>query len=592
MALTLNLRAWFVEPFLPASATERKRRWKRMSVFVVAAALIWVVGWCVVRLNVALEPETQQAYWYGDEPTGTCDLAIVVHGWTKGPADMEEIASVLRECDPNLAIRMWSYDASRFSNANPEGLAQDLEREIAELHSRARGRVILVGHSLGGLLLRRSYLTGLARDENGWAAQVDRIVLLAAPNRGTKAISRSLYLAAADALSRSYRVGELIRATYRGAPFIVNLRLDWIREIPKLERPPLVAQIVGNRDDVVSSADSLDGLQFRSAMLRELPNSTHASVVHKRESGAYIKEVLAAPLTTSAPVDDARGAERSKVFKALIVHGIRDYGDRFDQLRDAVSGVASSLGYQPLARAPRYQYFSALQFVNPLSRRAKVYEFADLYADLLATPPVDAPIHFAGHSFGTYLLGRSLRDYPAMRFEKAYFAGSVLHESFFSSTGDGAGALGRQIGWLRNDIATEDWPVGILCSGLDKLNLAEFVGTGGFNGFTGIVEEDRHCENRYFPGGHGKALERENQASIAAWLVQPSAAGSRGVQGDPALASLLVSTRSACWDLASRLAPLLFVLVVGAAVYLLFFGRRPWISLAAIMALLWFLNIA
>jgi len=233
--------------------------------------------------------------------------------------------------------------------------------------------------------------------------------------------------------------------------------------------------------------------------------------------------------------------------------------------------------------------FSALQFINPFSRRLKVYEFADMYAELLATPPIEAPIHYAGHSFGTYLLGRSLLDYPSMRFERAYLAGSVLHETFFSASDpEHDGLLGDRIQWLRNDIATADWPVGILCSGLDGLNLTEDVGTGGFDGFTTVQRPDRYDERRYYPGGHGKALEHENLASIASWLVEPAADGGSGSRFDP---ELLVRSRSYGWSFASRIAPALFLLILVGLSYLVLFGRRPCISIAGILGALWLLNI-
>ncbi|HKZ03512.1 MAG TPA: hypothetical protein VJ180_14820, partial [Pyrinomonadaceae bacterium] len=370
-----------------------------------------------------------------------------------------------------------------------------------------------------------------------------------------------------------------------GAPFIVDLRIDWIKRFQKLKNPPLVAQIVGSKDNLVSSSDSIDVLQFPNSIDRHLANSTHESIVRKDEAGVYIREALVAQR-------DDRGtqmADRNSVLKLLLVHGIRDYGERFDQIRDAVKALAIQRNISLQASSPRYKYFSALQFINPLSRWHKIYEFADLYTEMLATPPVDAPIYFVGHSFGTYLMGKSTEYYKSMEFDRVYLAGSVLREDFFAKHN----LLGNRIKWVRNDIAAKDWPVGILCSGLDGLGLAEDVGTGGFNGFSGIVREDRYEEFRLFDGGHGEALTLTNRPTIAAWLLQGRISSFDHTQVKEMLvrAKVLVQSRAYLWELTSRAAPGLFVAFIALITYLLLIGKRPFVALGEILFVMWFLNI-
>ena len=578
-------RNYLIAQFQPAARGVVLRRLKRIGIILLAILALWILGFAIVRTWPMVEGQENQSRWYVAPTENSRGLVVIVHGWTKGPENMEQVAEVVKDEFGDHSIYLWGYESDTLSNKNPLGLSMDLANWIAQFDQETQGEVVLIGHSLGGLLVRRAFLTGLEA-EMEWSKRVSRIVLLAAPNRGTRAISRSRGLWVINALVRSYGVGELARSTYRGAPFIVNLRIDWIRRFQKLENPPLVAQILGSDDGVVNSSDSIDILQFPNSMNIVLPNSTHASVVNKDESGASIQQVLHAPQAFSSETQVYGGTAAVKV---LIVHGIRDYGERFDEIRDEINSKTAQLGIQLKAIAPRYKYFSALQFINPFSRQQKVYEFADMYTEMLAAPPVDAPIHFVGHSFGTYLMGESTIMYDSIDFERVYLAGSVLHERFFVEHD----VLGKRIQYVRNDIATSDWPVGILCSAINGLALGKDVGTGGFNGFLGIVQEDRYEEIKYFDGGHGKALEPKNRPTIAAWLLQGS-----GDSYDPTdvndlleRTEVLTDNRGYLWNLASRAAPGIFVLLLAMIVYLVLVGQKPIIAAGEIVVLMWFLNI-
>jgi hypothetical protein len=82
--------------------------------------------------------------------------------------------------------------------------------------------------------------------------------------------------------SRPNNVEGLIRSMYRGAPFGVNLLIAWIRTFAQLDRPPVVAQIIGRNDSRVNVSDSLDLLQFAISVSRQSARSTHESIVRPR----------------------------------------------------------------------------------------------------------------------------------------------------------------------------------------------------------------------------------------------------------------------------------------------------------------------
>jgi hypothetical protein len=174
------------------------------------------------------------------------------------------------------------------------------------------------------------------------------------------------------------------------------------------------------------------------------------------------------------------------------MHGIRDFAERFHELQQPLYDSGKSLNVTVISAAPRYKYFSALQFILPGARQNKLYEFADLYTELLATSPISANINFIGHSFGTYLMLKSTDDYSSMKYFRAYLAGSVLKESFFGTRQ----LLGKRIDFVRNDIAAFDWPVDILCSALSYFPFGRDIGTGGFNGFTQMVNSNAYIKQR------------------------------------------------------------------------------------------------
>jgi pimeloyl-ACP methyl ester carboxylesterase len=554
---------------------------------LIAALMVWMVTFLVLKGWAYLGRRRHTPTWYREPPNDNSGLVVIVHGWLGGTRSMREIAGVIETMKEyaGFGIFLWAFNGERFSNEDPEGIAHDLRTCIDELHEMCHGEVVLIGHSIGGLLVRRAYLEGMD-ESRSWSRLVSRIILLAAPNRGTRAIDRSKFLFLSDVIARSCGVAKLIQGVYRGAPFVVNLRIDWIRRFQSMRNPPFVAQLIGAKDSKVSVLDSQDVVQFPSAKQKILHNSNHESIIRSRESGADLREILRTPLEQHEhpPEDD------NSVFKVLIAHGIRDYGDTFKEIAEVLSARGKRLNLAVVSDPSRYRYFSALEFVLPLARRAKMYDFADRYAQLLAEAPVHARINFVGHSFGTYLMLKSTDDYRAMEFDRAYLAGTVLHEDFFLARD----LLGSRVKCLRNDIATSDWPVGILCRALDGLWLARDIGTAGFNGFTGIAQSERHVEIRYFNGGHGIALHPLNRPNIADWLFQDHGAPKFGVldvKRELGGEKLVVTERAPFWIFFSKIAPSAVLVVFALIGLLLAAGERPGLVVCELLVVAWLLRI-
>jgi hypothetical protein len=161
--------------------------------------------------------------------------------------------------------------------------------------------------------------------------------------------------------------------------------------------------------------------------------------------------------------------------------------------------------------APTYGRFSAARFPFALLRRGPVHSFESSYFVYRAKFP-GATVHFMGHSYGTYVLGKSLQQISSMRFERVCLMATVLPRKFnwMRLLENG------QIGFVRNDCANLDIPVGILCASLRGLGVRD-VGTAGTEGFE--IGDTRVREIRYHPGGHGAALNDQNLSSCANFLL-------------------------------------------------------------------------
>jgi len=307
----------------------------------------------------------------------------------------------------------------------------------------------------------------------------------------------------------------------RGAPFIVNLRLEWIKTFGELSRVPAVAQFIGLRDAEVGVEDSEDILSLPNAYrLEPFPGLDHDSILEARACYVALRQFLdhSTQRTISAPKKMVLEGATEGVVKVLVMHGIRDYGERFlGWIKPGLERRATDLGKRALIRAPRYKYFSALDFLLPWTRELRVQKFVDEYAELLAERPHDASIHFVGHSFGTYQLGDALKKYNQVRFGRIFLVGSVLDEDFGWGMYLGPGR--SRVVALCNTAASYDWPVGLLCEGIRFLRLSDLIGTGGYNGFA--LDSQELVQVRYYRSwaGHGAAIQgEENLLTIVDWV--------------------------------------------------------------------------
>jgi hypothetical protein len=143
------------------------------------------------------------------------------------------------------------------------------------------------------------------------------------------------------ALARLSGTGLLPRQCFHGAPFVANLRLQWLdirRESQKANRGlPTVIQLLGSDDDVVSKEDSRDVTVSQGFIWVPVNNTGHANIIELGDSGSRLERKHKVQLAFG---NDDTIAELKRLSPAIqleqdpdvktvvfVLHGIRDMGE-------------------------------------------------------------------------------------------------------------------------------------------------------------------------------------------------------------------------------------------------------------------------
>jgi pimeloyl-ACP methyl ester carboxylesterase len=385
----------------------------------------------------------------------------------------------------------------------------------------------------------------------------------------------------------------------QGAPFIVQTRLQWLaltrpRQGQRKAPTIFLVQLLGAADDLVAPDDTVDfacdvGGGDANFALIELPFATHdnafcmtlptsqqhrwieqavasrqLSVVCKRknltlQARAYLfmqalsksKDELAAVAIDPADMHDTLQLhpDTDVTDIVFVIHGIRDHGFWTQKIARAIKQEAKRFNREKSKEPPRryhsftgsYGYFAMIPFVLPWIRRWKSEWLMDRYVEECARYP-EARRSYVGHSNGTYLLARALKDYPALRLERIVFAGSVVRRDFdwLSYLRDKPGTDQPRVRGVLNYVATMDWVVGILSKAFQPLKFFFDLGSAGHDGFKQYrgsdlerprdgreePDEDRETlrnglhEVHYIKGTHSAALGETQWDDIARYIVR------------------------------------------------------------------------
>lgn len=496
------------------------------------------------------------------------DLVVIVHAWMSSSADLVDVREAVRRSLPDADLLIPDYPAGLLSHAQPVQIAELLARKIAQAAQERVSRgspyreIILIGHSLGALLVRKAYVFARGQTQDSpatiapapqsWAAQVSRIILLAGTNRGWSLDRKAANLAwhrwaafsAGASLWRWLRLARLINSVRRGSPFVANLRVQWLnleRQGPAL--PPTI-QLLGDIDDIVSEDDNVDIESGANFTYLRLDDTGHADSIrfgagHPQRREKFVYALLTPPNNLQSELERPLEPDRGVEHVIFVMHGIRDYGRWTRSVACMVEKRAAVIGQKLVAIVSSYGFFPMLGFLIQPERQQNVRWFMDQYTEALARYP-NARISFISHSNGSYLLASALENYRACSFDRAVLVGSVIKRHFLWDKV----VKQRRLKAVRNYVATEDFVVAIFPSFFELLGLSD-LGSAGHNGFTD--HEGKRHEVAYVKGGHSAALNPSNFDAIAEFIL-----GNNNVYPSPGLIAQHPSGRAIaasrlCW---------------------------------------------
>jgi pimeloyl-ACP methyl ester carboxylesterase len=579
---------------------------KPIKILLIVLALVVLVALALIIISASWGPVFEaEDIIHRDGNT----LVVLVHGYNRGRDSLRDVQKVISEEFPTADLMVPTFRSGLFSNARPEDIASELEDSIDKAFKSGKTyqKIVLVGHSIGALLVRKAFVFGCGHtedragysprsDKHAWTERVERIVLLAGMNRGwsistapTKMgpVTRFVFWLG-KSVGRLTGTGLFVRGCERGAPFIANLRLQWLdvtREQLESGRPLAVIQLLGVEDDVVSSADSKDVAVSQDFIFIKIGQTDHGSIIDFRDryNGKRREEALRETLTT--PIDVLRSDNKEtplttdpSVERAIfIMHGIRDQADWTEPLAEYIKNVyVSKYGGEAKKLATitsQYGYFPMLPFLFVSDRQKNVRWFVDLYTEIKAECPNLREIDFVGHSNGTFILASALRRYKTLRIDRVVFAGSVVPQNY---EWDDLIKIQKRVNAVKNYVGSADWVVGIFPAMFqlvnEKVGIKSFgfdeIGSAGFNGFYSTTT--RPFEQRFVKGGHGAVVDDEREfPSIAEFILKG------GNEFD--FANLGVKEKDRFVDWLSKLCLfvwLLVIAVVGVGLLLVPFGAR------------------
>ena len=326
----------------------------------------------------------------------------------------------------------------------------------------------------------------------------------------------------------------------------------------------MTIQLLGTQDDIISPDDNIDLVTGSNFIYLEVPGSDHMNVVNMREDGIGEKrrEVFEKALLAPYKVlHDKQVAISDQGFSKVdndvtdvvfVIHGIRDTGYWTHKIARRVKalgdGVIDATGKKRkfATETSTYGYFAMLPFLLPSVRRKKVEWLMDQYTENLAQYP-NAKFSFMGHSNGTYLLAKALKDYPACTFKHVVFAGSVVHTKFDWKEMISQGRISK----FYNFVASSDWVVAMFPKTFQMMRIQD-LGSGGFDGFTSIP--GKPYQIKFVKGAHGAATKEEYWDEIANFIVYGKPSDSLGKLSTP--------IRSSSMKFLGAAAPIPFVLIV------------------------------
>jgi len=272
----------------------------------------------------------------------------------------------------------------------------------------------------------------------------------------------------------------------RGIP-VIPVLLPGVCQVP--DALPLLAEF--NSVRFVQSASENDNVE------RLVWGITGKNPTMVLPIGSEEEALTSSPPTTPIPAQEPLGNGKPGLSRRVLfaLHGIRTHAGWTRALYE----IGSQHGWQVRTDRWNFGYFSAIRFLLPSARSAKVRWFRRTYREEVTDRTVlldegRCP-SIVAHSFGTYILGNALLKYDWLRFDKVILCGSILPLDF---PWDKLIERG-QVQAVRNEYGVQD-----VWSGLVRW----FVAGTGPSGRDGFRCDDERLEQERFLYTHSEYFDK------------------------------------------------------------------------------------
>lgn len=258
---------------------------------------------------------------------GSNELIVLLHGLGNASERLAAVRQVIRATRPHADIFAPELPIAHgaFCQEKCESIVARILAAIdCFVMQRSEGyiSITLIGHSFGAVLARKTAIIAFGEQispsgdkpapfepefnayhaPRTWATSISRIVLLAGTNRGWSVASAMDWWTSVKWMIVEL-AGEIllfgkptIFAIRRGAPFLVQTRLQWLAMMnPDYgPRPDIITvQLLGTADDLVAPDDHVDysvdlfgGREHQSYFYLEVNASDHLNVVEISTTGS------------------------------------------------------------------------------------------------------------------------------------------------------------------------------------------------------------------------------------------------------------------------------------------------------------------
>ncbi len=440
---------------------------------------------------------------------GAKELAVIISGINTPKILFTKATRVVYEALPNADVLKLRVNGALFSNADPNEICAQICGLINSQYNRkirANGeeyeKIILIGHSLGALWLRKAVLNAsagfgldrpaidnkVATKDAQWRTKLDRIVFLAGVNGGFDR-NHNIWLQLGSFALEFMGIGKLFLAMERGQPFVEVLRCEWMRLMrsPFAAKAPFSVQLIGDADMLIPSENDCDleaqignGGNNNHSVL-DIGGASHLSILdmalvededlllQSRRAYTFVdaltlshKQLQDRSLTMISADANQERLRRAKVRRVIFVYDDNKNPDLW--IETIPFSVKRVLGEREdilvsYDKPPPLSRFSFL--VNYFGRRdAALKWWNSKYTQIKADYP-NATISAIALENGTWIIGQALQDNPAMHLQTLFLSGSILPRGF---------------NW---DKIVKEGRLGIICNALANQNIFAAV-IGGF----------------------------------------------------------------------------------------------------------------